>query len=50
MFTGDTGALLIGLVAAVMAVEIMEANLKKTDGIRHVEGLPAITFTVLIGL
>eukprot|EP01037_Dinobryon_pediforme_P013981 gene13981-14098_t len=47
---GDTGALLIGLVAAVMAVEIMEANLIKTDGIRHVEGLPAITFTVLIGL
>ena len=49
IFMGDTGSLLIGLIAAVMAIKFMEVNKAAAAGTAHMYSFPAITFAILIG-
>ena len=49
IFMGDTGALLIGLVSAVMAIKYTEISKVTTAGIPHLFTAPALTVAILIG-
>jgi UDP-GlcNAc:undecaprenyl-phosphate GlcNAc-1-phosphate transferase len=49
IFMGDTGALLIGLVSAVMAIKYTEISKVTIAGIPHLFTAPALTVAILIG-
>lgn len=49
IFMGDTGALLIGLISAVMAIKYIEISKVTSIEIPHVFTAPALTVAILIG-
>lgn len=49
IFMGDTGALLIGLISAVMAVKFIEISKVSTTGVPVIACAPALAIAVLIG-
>ena len=49
IFMGDTGALLIGLISAVMAVKFIEVSKITHAGIPVINCVPALTIAILIG-
>ena len=49
IFMGDTGALLIGLISAVMAIKYTEISKVTGIEIPHVYAAPALTVAILIG-
>lgn len=49
IFMGDTGALLIGLISAVMAVKFIEATKIEHVNIPVIARAPALTIAILIG-
>ncbi|MEN0055270.1 MAG: MraY family glycosyltransferase [Mucilaginibacter sp.] len=49
IFMGDTGALLIGLISAVMAIKYIEVGKFTGVGIPHFYTAPALTVAILIG-
>jgi UDP-N-acetylmuramyl pentapeptide phosphotransferase/UDP-N-acetylglucosamine-1-phosphate transferase len=49
IFMGDTGALLIGLVSAVMAIKYTEISKVYVPGTTHIFTAPALTVAILIG-
>ena len=49
IFMGDTGALLIGLVSAVMAIKFIEVSKITGVGIPVISFAPALTMAVLVG-
>lgn len=49
IFMGDTGALIIGLVSAVMAIRFMEVSKVTGPGMPFISNAPALTFAVLMG-
>jgi UDP-GlcNAc:undecaprenyl-phosphate GlcNAc-1-phosphate transferase len=48
IFMGDTGSLLIGLIAAVMAMKFMEVNKFPSHQSPQIYSVPALTFAILI--
>lgn len=48
IFMGDTGSLLIGLVAAILSIEFIEQNKLMTDSIDYIPAAPAMAIAVLI--
>jgi UDP-GlcNAc:undecaprenyl-phosphate GlcNAc-1-phosphate transferase len=49
IFMGDTGALLIGLISAVMAIKYIEVSKIANVNIPHIYTAPALTVAILIG-
>ncbi|NEU08696.1 undecaprenyl/decaprenyl-phosphate alpha-N-acetylglucosaminyl 1-phosphate transferase [Flavihumibacter sp. R14] len=49
IFMGDAGSLLIGLVAAILAIKFIELNIPGTAGRAYFASAPAIAMAVLIG-
>jgi UDP-GlcNAc:undecaprenyl-phosphate GlcNAc-1-phosphate transferase len=49
IFMGDTGALLIGLISALMALKLIEAAMNGYGESHQVEYVPILTFAILIG-
>ncbi|GAA3975459.1 MraY family glycosyltransferase [Mucilaginibacter dorajii] len=49
IFMGDTGALLIGLISAVMAVKFIEVSKITHAGVPVINCVPALTIAILIG-
>jgi len=49
IFMGDTGALLIGLISAVMAVKFIEVTKIERIGVSAISCAPALTIAILIG-
>ncbi|MDN3584344.1 MraY family glycosyltransferase [Mucilaginibacter flavus] len=49
IFMGDTGALLIGLISAVMAIKFIEVSKIANAGVPVINCVPALTIAILIG-
>lgn len=49
IFMGDTGALLIGLISAVMAIKFIEVTKIAHIGVPALSSAPALTIAILIG-
>ena len=49
IFMGDAGSMLIGLVAAILAIEFIELNISSSTGQAYFASAPAIAMAVLIG-